>query len=282
MGGGGRPPGTRARPPGAVGLRPGSLLEKSSQHYPKALSLDKGSFVICAQIYFRTNGSELRSDDRGALHRVVGEIRTLVVNGCGVDVRCQGHADVRGETDPNKALSARRLAQVEHMLESRLRHLKLCKIHPGLPHGEARSHDSPLLWAHDRRVDVLAKAETDAEREARKNPWVKTRAEIFRRYSPLYHHWAKAGLDYLVDMYEQHDQEDYPVTIKPGDLEKVYDLSLMITDPSDRGFLIQWAKSGDRSEVITDWYCVEYRKAYNEAYDRYRKSPEYGSLSPKE
>jgi hypothetical protein len=131
-------------------------------------------------------------------------------------------------------------------------------------------------------VDVVARVETDAEREARNNPWAKARGDIFRRHSPKYHLWRKAGLDYLIDMYEKHDQESYPVTIKKADLEKVYELSLAITDPSDRGYLVQWAKSGDRVEVITDWYCIEYRKAYDEAYDRYRKSGKFGSLSPSE
>ena len=282
MGGGGRPRGIRTRTPGAIGLKSRSPLEKASEHYRKALSLDRGHWVVCARIYFRTNGFQLRSDDRGALHRAIQGMRTLAVNGCDVKVRCEGFADVRGEGGANETLSRKRLAQVEHMLTSRLRHLKKrCKFFKGTPHGERRSHDSPLLWVNDRRVDVLARAETEAEREARGNPWTKTRAEIFRRHSPLYHHWRKAGLDYLIDEYEKHDQDNYPVKIKLKDLGKVYELCMIITAESDRGYLEQWAKSGNRAEVITDWYCVEYRKAYQEAYDIYRKSPAYGSLSPK-
>jgi hypothetical protein len=224
-------------------------LEKTSQHYPDVLTLNTTTFGVCARIYFRTNGYELRTDDRGALYRALFQMRGFLVRGCGIEVKCRAYADVRGDTNPNDDLSA-------------------------------KSHDSPALWAHDRRVDVLARVETEAEREGRKNPWVKTRAEIFRRYSPIYHLWPK-DLDYLIDEYEKNDQEAYPVRLKGDEVEKVYNLSLKITDPSEQGLLINWAKSGNRADVITDWYCVEYRKAYNEAYDIYRKSPEYGSLSPK-
>jgi hypothetical protein len=255
-------------------------LEKTSQHYPDVLTLNTTTFGVCARIYFRTNGYELRTDDRGALYRALFQMRGFLVRGCGIEVKCRAYADVRGDTNPNDDLSAKRLVRVEGMLRTGLRHLKWCKIDRGEAHGERRSHDSPALWAHDRRVDVLARVETEAEREGRKNPWVKTRAEIFRRYSPIYHLWPK-DLDYLIDEYEQNDQEAYPVRVKGDDVEKVYDLSLKITDRSEQGLLINWAKSGSRAEVISDWYCVEYRKAYNIAYDRYRRSTEYGSLSPK-
>ena len=195
-------------------------------------------------------------------------------------MKCKAYADVRGETKLNDDLSAKRLVRVEGMLRTGLRHLKWWKIHRGEAFGERRSHDSPGLWANDRRVDVLARVETEAEREGKKNPWAKTRAEIFRRHSPKYHLWPK-DLDYLIDQFEKNDQEDYPVKIKSGDIEKVFKLSLALTDKSEQGLLINWAKSGNRAEVVTDWYCVEYRKAYHVAYDRYRKSSDYGSLSPK-
>jgi outer membrane protein OmpA-like peptidoglycan-associated protein len=281
MGGGGRPPGTRSRQPGALGIKPGSMLEQESRHEEHIFYLDERRFVLCTKIYFRTGDSDLRHDDRAALYKTAKTMRRLMVNGCTLELACRGHADVRADPKFNEDLSAKRVARVEAALRALLGHLKMWKMRKAAALGEAYARNSPALWAEDRRVDVWVRVEGEAEREARTNPWVKTRTEIFRRYSPVYHHWAKSGLDYLIEMYEQHDQESYPVTVRPGDMEKVYNLILVAGDPSERGLLRAWAKPPNRAEVITDFYCVEYRRAYAEALRRYEASPEYGSLSPK-
>jgi hypothetical protein len=256
------------------------LLEKQSWHNPHISYLDQPRFVLCTKIYFRTGGFELRRDDRAALYKTARTMRRLMVNGCTLELACRGHADVRADPQLNENLSAKRVARVEAALRALLGHLRMWKMRKGAALGETLARNSPALWAEDRRVDVWVRVMSEAEREARDNPWVKTRVEIFRRYSPVYHHWAKLGLDYLIEMYEQHDQEDYPVTIKQEDVEKVYDLIVVAGDQLERGLLEQWAKPPNRVEVITDFYCVEYRRAYAEAYRRYQASPEYGSLSP--
>lgn len=279
--GGGRVRRGSSRQPGALGLKPGALAEKPSWHGKGISYLTQDKPIVCTKIYFRTGKWDLGPDDRKALIDTAKTMRTLVVNGNKLELRCRGYADVRHDADFNKRLSAKRIFAVEHGLNALLGHLKMWSLLPGIPTGETYSHNSPALWAEDRRVDVLVRVETEAEREARNNPWVKTRSDIFRLYSPIYHYWVDYGLDYLIDQYEQHDQEDYPVEVRPGDFENVYQLSLKVADPADRGFLVEGAKYSDREAVITDFYCVEYRKAYDEALRRYEASPEAGSLSPK-
>jgi hypothetical protein len=124
--------------------------------------------------------------------------------------------------------------------------------------------------------------EAEDQRAKRQNPWIKARADIFRRHSPVYTFWVKYGLDYLIDQYEVHDQESYPVKIKPSDFNSVLDVCLALARDEDVAYLAQIGTQPGSEDVISDMYCVEYRRAYNEAYSLYQASPHYGSLSPPE
>ena len=270
--------------PGITGGPHQGEIEKSSWHQKELVTLDTKSFVHCTSVYFKTGNWLLGPDDRRALAETARTLRTFLVHGTQVEVRCSGRADVRADQASNEALSQRRLFIVEEFLKNRLNHLKGWTMLEGSALGERYSSSSESMWAEDRRVELQVRVIPEAAREQEENPWVKTRIRIFELYYPRYKLWPDRRLEYLVRQYEENDQDDYPVTIADADFERVLDLVHQIAEPDDWRKISVWAATAssprERRNVISDIYCVEYRRAYRQAYDLYRNSKEYGKLSP--
>jgi outer membrane protein OmpA-like peptidoglycan-associated protein len=262
------------------GVAHGSQAKKPSWHRGDLLSLDNDKRALCSQIYFDTGKANLDPNDHGALINTVRSIRTHLIHANQVELQCHGYADVRGGSVENEALSERRVSAVSSFLAAGLQHLKGWTVLKGRHFGEKYSRDSAALWEEDRRVDVFARIIPRFRIDAAENPWIKTRTKIFELYYPRYKLWPERGLGYLVEQYEAADQTEYPIKIKPTDFEKVLDLVRQIATPEDWRLISVWATGYYKNDVISDEYCVEYRRAYDEAYGRYRKSKEYGSLNP--
>jgi outer membrane protein OmpA-like peptidoglycan-associated protein len=244
--------------------KPKQLNSQSYSH--KWLDLDRE--VTGAQVFFETNDWELDQNDRQALAKLSVELGRILGGGHRVGLRCEGHTDVRAEDEHNLRLSEKRKNSVQMYLKTSLGSLRGFSV-SGKGYGEQKARPASKYWAEDRRVDVMVKVTPSW---AGPNPHGKKRAEIFRKYSPVYRLWRERGLDYLIDMYEAYDQQSDPVTIRPQDLEKVLDLIGKLASPSDYRMIQNWAKGARRTAVITEAYGVEYRKAYQEAYRQYEKA----------
>lgn len=278
--------GTSVRQPsphqGVTGTILGNQSKKPSWHQDKFLNLnqERGKRYLCAKIYFATGEWNLGPAERKVIYDTAASLRCCLVHGHEVEVQCVGRADVRDDAEKNEELSKKRTFAVESLLKHKLRHLKGWSLLSGIGLGERFSASAKSMWDEDRRVEVFVRLIPGFDVEARNNPWTKTRAEIFRRYYPRYALWPERGLEYLVVQYEEHDQSNYPVKIGSPDFDKVLDLVIKIARPEDQKLISTWAQGEDRKAVIADAYCVEYRRAYAEAFSRYQGSKEYGSLDP--
>jgi hypothetical protein len=223
--------------------------------------------VLGARIFFRTRESTLDREDRMALTGLADALRLILKRGHEVQLICRGYADIRPSASSNYQLSVFREQSVTVFLKQCLAGLQNFTFSErGL--GDIYASSDSMRWSQDRRVDVFVKVIPSF---AHRDPtWAKRRADIFKKYSPRYSMWKERGLEYLVDQYELHDQEAVSVQIKPSDYDKVLELVLLLADPDDGVKIKQWAQGPRRNKEITEAYSVEYRKAYDVAYQRFQ------------
>ncbi len=258
------------RPPGPISgrsSRGGSGSQLSSRFWTHPW-LDLGDRVVLgARIFFRTRESALDGEDRMALTGLADALRLILQRGHEVQLVCRGYADIRPSAPSNYQLSLFREQSVTVFLKQCLAGLPNVTF-SGQDLGDTYASSDSQRWSEDRRVDVFVKVTPSF---ARGDPtWAKRRADIFKKYYPRYSMWKERGLEYLVDQYELHDQEAVPVQIKPSDYDKVLELVLLLASSDDAGNIRQWAQGSRRNREIADAYCVEYRKAYDVAYQRYQ------------
>lgn len=226
--------------------------------------LDLGDrFVLGARIFFRTRESALDREDQTALAGLADALRPILQHGHDVQLTCRGYADIRPSSPSNYQLSLFRERSVTTFLKQCLAGFQnLSFSEEGL--GDIYATSDSLRWSQDRRVDVFVKVTPSFTKGG--SAWAKRRAEIFKRYYPRYHLWKERGLDYLIDQYELHEA----VEIKPSDYDRVLDLVFLLADPGDAGKIRQAAQGARREREITEAYSVEYRRAYDVAYQKFQ------------
>jgi hypothetical protein len=274
----GPPSSKRARKTGPTGTSPGHRLQHPSW---RRQDVKWGDLLVpevhAARIYFATDERALTSDDRKVLIDLARELRPCLFDGGRVWIRCEGRADPRYDEGYNQRLSEQRAAGVLSGLRF------LLDTHPNCSfqsHGLGVTGASPLanLWAEDRRVDVFVRLKTPKQIENEQNPYPGYWANIFKNYYPRYSLWVERGLEHLVDEIERDDR----VTIRREEAPKVLDLLGKIASPSDYQAAVVQSEGSGGTAVVAEYYEPCYRRAWQEAFERYRKAYlEYWDAHPR-
>jgi hypothetical protein len=243
-----------------------------------------GQEVQATQVFFATDQASLTLDDDLALRDLVKSLTpVLLKHGIDISLRCEGWADPRQSLSYNLALSNQRCDTVIAFLRRELQGAVRSATSgiSGAGHGERATSVQLERYAEERRVDVFVKvtrkpiaapqARTAARKSRGPTPWSQRRVHLFKTYSPDYQRWSRLGLDHLISEYEQNEEDGEPVPmIRPEDIPKVMALIEQVASPEDVARIKQWARSRPAAKVLADAFCVEYRRAYDDAY---RRSP---------
>jgi hypothetical protein len=274
----GPPSSKRARKTGPTGTSPGHRLQHPSWRRKDVLWGDLlVPEVHAARIYFATDEHVLTSDDRKVVIDLARELRPWLFDGGRVWIRCEGRADPRHDEGHNQRLSAQRAASVVSGLRFLLDTHRNCSFQSC---GQGETGASPLadLWAEDRRVDVFVKLKTPTQIAVEQNPYPGYWANIFKNYYPRYSLWVERGLEHLVDEIERDDR----VTIRREEAPKVLDLLGKIASPSDYQAAVVQSEGSGGTAVVAEYYEPCYRRAWQEAFERYRKAYlEYWDAHPR-
>lgn len=260
------------RAPGPVGVAATTKPQNVSWYNRGIQWADWKGEVPVAKVYFGTDEWQLTPDDRKALIDLARSLREFLLHDRGIaKVRCEGRADIRGEATYNQDLSGKRARTVTSALNALLAPVPGCQLQPERGLGKTLSSPLTAAYAEDRRVDVFTRVTTRSEIEAKKNPFARIRAEIFRKFffrpavPPQSYDLWKGGLEYLIDQYELNDQKDISVSIKPSDEERVHQLIVKLAKQPDQATV----RAFKTREEIRSGYEIEYRRAYDDAYPRY-------------
>ncbi len=261
----------RARGPTGVGpdLKQGISWTELYRWLPN----DLGEKLV-AQIFFLVDDDLLDQKDGEKLDEVAASLVPMVEQGHKVGVRCIGRADVSYKPDYNLDLAKRRAKEVAEHIKTAMGLAPPTTLHH-TGTGEAHSRSEKRYWLEDRRVDVIAHVEPQYTYKFdyycnNKNEF---RPYIFRTYYPRYWLWRSRRLDYLIDQFEDENRPggSGSVTIRKGDYGKALQIVEMLADYGDWKNIQEWMKKGSRVAHITTAYEVEYRRAYQIAYERAQK-----------
>ena len=240
-----------------------------------------------ACIYFATDRWNLTQDDKDVIDAVVEDVGRIITRQYNIEIKFQGHADIRASDAHNLRLSKDRLNEVKKYFDQQINRFGLVddtifNYLPFIrrndnPRGEVGARKDKKYWPEDRRVDILVRVYPKSlaqmyidERECiRRHVW------LFTAYFNNAGLWKKYHVEYLISraLFVYNKMSDI-VQIKELDLENAKKLIAELNPSQYRileNTLVTCTTDSEKREAIEKSYYLVFSIIWGKLLNTYSK-----------